>query len=394
MSSPTLSRPPSETGPRVNRRLLVTIAIGVGLAGGALALALALAVGALHTGSGAGASATATTVIEPVPQSVGATSTSAADWAAAYAQAAPGTVDITAQAVTSENTPFGPTQQRVTDEGSGFVIDSDGRILTAAHVVAGASSITVTFQDGATRGAKVLGVDDSSDVAVLRVAPAGLTLHPLTLGSSGSLAVGDPVGVIGDPLGFDRSLSTGVVSALERTIEAPDGFVISHAVQTDAALNPGNSGGPLLSSQGQVIAIADQIATGTNAFGRSSSDTSTGVGFAVPIDLDKAELSKLERGEHVTHAYLGVSTTTTTSTPSEQGALVEAVRKGTPAARAGLRAGDVIVSFDGTTIHGASGLIDALAAARAGEKVQLTVLRSQSRLTLTVTLAAQPTQAE
>jgi S1-C subfamily serine protease len=373
-------------------RALSATALGVGLAGGVLALVLALAVGALHTGSGA--SARTTTVIESVPRSVSASGSSAVDWAAAYAQAAPGTVDITAQTTTSENTPFGPTQQSVTAEGSGFVIDGDGRILTAAHVVAGASSITVTFQDGATRGAKVLGVDDSSDVAVLRVAPTGLTLHPLTLGSSGSLVVGDPVGVIGDPLGFDRSLSTGVVSALERTIEAPDGFVIPHAVQTDAALNPGNSGGPLLGSQGQVIAIADQIATGTNEFGRSSSDTSTGVGFAVPIDLAKAELSKLERGEHVTHAYLGVSTATTTSAPTEQGALVEAVRKGTPAARAGLRAGDVIVSFDGAAIHGASGLIDALAAARVGERVPLTVLRGQSRLTLTVTLAAQPTQAE
>ncbi len=143
-----------------------------------------------------------------------------------------------------------------------------------------------------------------------------------------------------------------------------------------------------------MIAIADQIATGTNRFGRSSSDTSTGVGFAVPIDLAKAELSKLEHGEHVAHAYLGMSTATTTSTPTEQGALVEAVQKGTPAAKAGLRAGDVIVSFDGTAIRGASGLIDALAAARAGEKIQLTVLRGHGRVTLTVTLGAQPTQAE
>ena len=374
--------------------MLVTIVLGIGLAGGALAIALALAIGALHTGAGVNASAKATTVVESVPQSVGATGSSGVDWTAAYAQAAPGTVDITAQTVTSANTPFGPTQQPVTDEGSGFVIDSQGRIVTAAHVVAGASSITVTFQDGAARGAKVQGVDDSSDVAVLRVDPAGLTLHPLALGSSGSLAVGDPVGVIGDPLGFDRSLSTGVVSALERTIEAPDGFVIPHAVQTDASLNPGNSGGPLLDSQGRVIVIADQIATGANQFGRSSSDTSTGVGFAVPIDLARAELSKLERGEHVTHAYLGVSTATTTSTPTQQGALVEAVQSGTPAAKAGLRAGDVIVAFDATTIRGASGLIDALAAARAGEKIQLTVLRGHSRVTLTVTLAAQPTQTE
>ncbi|MGP0100831.1 MAG: S1C family serine protease [Solirubrobacteraceae bacterium] len=371
---------------------LALIALGVAVAGAVLALALALAFGVLHTGGAGRAAARTTTVVESAPQSVAAGGSSAVNWVAAYAQAAPGTVDVTAQTVTSANTPFGTAEEPATAEGAGFVLDGQGRILTAAHVVAGASSITVTFQDGVSRGAKVIGEDDSSDVAVLRVSPAGLTLHPLALGSSASLAVGDPVGVIGDPLGFDRSLSTGVVSALERTIEAPDGFVIPHAVQTDAALNPGNSGGPLLNAHGQVIAIADQIATGTNEFGRSSSDTSTGVGFAVPIDLARAELSQLERGERVTHAYLGVSTATTT-TPTEQGALVEAVQSGTPAAKAGLRAGDVIVAFDGTTIRGASDLIGALAAAHAGEKVPLTILRSSKRVTLTVTLAVQPTQA-
>ncbi len=367
------------------------IAVAVAVAGAVLVLALALATGVLHTGATTRVTHT-TTVYESAPQSLAASGSSAVNWAAAYAQAAPGTVDVAAQTTTTANTPFGPTQESETEAGAGFVLDGQGRILTAAHVVAGASSIVVTFQNGLTRGAKVLGLDDSSDVAVLRVSPAGLTLHPLTLGSSAALAVGDPVGVIGDPLGFDRSLSTGVVSALERTIEAPDGFVIPHAVQTDAALNPGNSGGPLINAHAQVIAIADQIATGTNEFGRSSSDTSTGVGFAVPIDLARAELSRLERGEHVTHAYLGVSTATTT-TPTEQGALVEAVQSGTPAASAGIRAGDLIVAFDGTAIRGASGLIDALAAAHAGEKVALTIVRDSRRLTLTVTLAAQPTQA-
>lgn len=374
---------------------LAAIALALAGAGAGLVLALALITGVLHTGGKTQPVAvTTTTVTEPVPGTAVAGGSSAGNWAVVYALAAPGTVDVTAQTTTTAQTPFGTSQQAETEEGSGLVIDSQGRILTAAHVVAGAGSIAVTFQNGITRGAKVLGEDDSSDVAVLSVNPSGLTLHPLTLGSSRSLAVGDPVGVIGDPLGFDRSLSTGVVSALDRTIEAPDGFVIAHAVQTDASLNPGNSGGPLLNAQGQVIAIADQIATGTNAFGRSSSDTSTGVGFAVPIDLAKAELPQLERGEQVTHAYLGVSTAATTSKPTEEGALVEAVQSGTPAARAGLRAGDVITSFNGTAVHGASGLIDALAAARAGETVQLTVLRGQSHMTLTVTLAAQPTQAE
>ena len=368
------------------------IGLGLAVAGAALVLALALATGVLHAGGAVQAAARTTTVIESAPQTAGTGGSYAVNWAAAYAQTAPGTVDITAQTMTRTNTPFGTAEAPATAEGSGFVLDSQGRILTAAHVVAGASSITVTFEDGMTRGAKVLGEDDSSDVALLSVSPTGLTLHPLSLGSSGSLAVGDPVGVIGDPLGFDRSLSTGVVSGLDRTIEAPDGFVIAHSVQTDAALNPGNSGGPLLNARGHVIAIADQIATGTSEFGRSSSATSTGVGFAVPIDLAKAELPQLERGERVTHAYLGVSTATTTAA-TEQGAVIEAVQSDTPAAKAGLRAGDVIVAFDSTTIRGSGGLIDALAASKAGEKIRLTILRSSRRLTLTVTLAAQPTQA-
>jgi len=371
---------------RLGRATLVLIAFGVAVVGGAAALTLALASGAFHT------TTRTITVVQSAPPTVAASSSSGTGWSAAYAQAAPGTVDITVQTMTSVNTPIGPQQEQATAMGSGFVIDGQGRILTAAHVVAGASAISVAFQNGVTRSATVLGADDSSDVAVLQVDPAGLTLQPLRLGTSRSLAVGDLVGVIGDPLGFDRSLSTGVVSGLDRTIEAPDGFTIAHSIQTDAALNPGNSGGPLLDTRGNVIGIADQIATGTNEFGRSSTETSTGVGFAVPIELAELELSQLERGEHVSHAYMGVSTATTTSN-GQQGALVEAVQSGTPAAKAGLHPGDVIITFDGTTIHSANDLIDALAGAQAGAKVKVTILRSSSRVTVLVTLATQPAQA-
>jgi putative serine protease PepD len=370
---------------------LVLLALGVALLGGALALALALATGVLH------ATSKVTTAVESAPLNVGTTSTPSGVWSAVYARAAPATVDITARSVTSVNTPFGPTQEQATATGSGFLIDGVGHILTAAHLVSGATRVGVAFQDGATRTAQVLGVDNSSDVAVLRVDPAGLVLDPVTLGNSRSLGVGEDIGVIGDPLGFDRSLSTGVVSGLDRTIEAPSGYTIAHAIQTDAALNPGNSGGPLLDSRGRVIGIADQIAIGTQQFGRSTSETSTGVGFAVPIDLAAAELSRLERGESVTHAYLGVGTASTSSgsehSGSEQGALVADVPSGTPAAKAGLKAGDVIVAFNGTAIRGADGLVDALAAARPRATVQLTVLRGSHRLTVKVTLATQPEQA-
>ena len=346
---------------------------------------MALLVGAVHT------STATVTVLETAPASVAPTSPTAT-WAGVYAQAAAGQVDITVQTTSTIATPFGEQQQQATALGSGFLFDGRGDLVTAAHVVDGATSISVAFENGATRSATILGKDDASDIAVLHVGPAGLTLHPLRLGSSAMLAIGDPLAVLGDPLGFDRSLSTGVVSALDRTIQAPNGFEIAHSIQTDAAMNPGNSGGPLLNTRGQVIGIADQIATGTNRFGGpSSSTTSTGVGFAVPIGLIKAELTPLEHGRTVSHAYLGISTGQTAN--GSPGALIAAVQSGTPAASAGLRSGDVIIAWGGETIASASGLIDALAAARPREQVTLTILRGHTRTTVTVKLGAQPSQA-
>ncbi|HYB28932.1 MAG TPA: trypsin-like peptidase domain-containing protein [Solirubrobacteraceae bacterium] len=300
-------------------------------------------------------------------------------------------MDITVQATTSVPTPFGARTETETALGSGFVLNGQGDIVTAAHVVEGATSISVAFENGVTRSATVLGKDDGSDVAVIHVNPVGLTLRPLVLGSSAALQVGDPLAVVGDPLGFDRSLSTGVVSGLDRTIEAPNGFEIAHSIQTDAALNPGNSGGPLLNTSGQVIGIADQIATGTNQFGSSTSETSTGVGFAVPIDLIRDELVALERGQTLSHPYLGISTSETAN--GTAGALVAAVESGTPAAKAGLKAGDVIVAFNGAAIAGDGDLVDALAASHPGQTVKLTVQRGSSRITITVTLGTQPAQA-
>jgi putative serine protease PepD len=353
--------------------------------GGAVALGLALLLGAVHT------TTAATTVVQTAP-AASAPASPSATWAGVYAQADPGEVDITVQMTATVNTPFGTGTEQGTATAAGFVLNGSGDIVTAAHVVDNATSIAIAFVDGTTRSATVLGKDDASDVAVLHVNPAGLTLHPLALGSSAALVVGDPIAVVGDPLGFNRSLSTGVVSALDRTIEAPNGFEIAHSFQTDAAMNPGNSGGPLLNTSGQVIGIADQIATGTNQFGGpSSSETSTGVGFAVPIDLVKAELVPLEHGQTVAHAYLGISTSETSN--GSPGALVASVQSGTPAANARLKDGDVIVAFNGTAVNGEGDLIDALAAARPGERVKLTVQRGSSRITLTVTLGLQPSQA-
>jgi putative serine protease PepD len=384
MSTSSLAHPRHHPGRPNNHIVRALAALGIAILGGAVALALALLVGAVHT-------STTTTVVETAPASVAPTSPTAT-WAGVYAQAAAGQVDITVQTTTTIATPFGEQQQQATALGSGFVLDGRGDLVTAAHVVDGATSISVAFENGATRSAAILGKDDASDIAVLHVSPAGLTLHPLRLGTSATLAIGDPLAVLGDPLGFDRSLSTGVVSALDRTIQAPNGFEIAHSIQTDAALNPGNSGGPLLNPRGQVIGIADQIATGTNRFGGpSSSTTSTGVGFAVPIGLIKAELTPLEHGQTVSHAYLGMSTGQTAN--GSPGALIAAVQSGTPAASAGLRSGDVIIAWGGETIATESALIDALAAAHPREQVTLTILRGNTRISVTVKLGAQPSQA-
>ncbi len=306
---------------------------------------------------------------------------------ALYTSAAPGVVDITARGVSTDTrstSPFGgPSQQsQATATGTGFVVDKAGNIVTAAHVVDGASSISLTFHDGTTRSAKLLGLDDATDVAVIKVDPSGLKLQPLSLGRSSSLGVGDEVAAIGDPFGYARSLSTGIVSGLDRTIKAPNGFTVAHAIQTDAALNPGNSGGPVLNASGQVIGIADQIATG-------GTDANSGVGFATPIDLVSSELRKLEGGQDVRHAYLGVATATAADTAG-QGAAVGTVSPGGPADDAGLQAGDVVTKLDGTSIKTSGELVAALAAHQPGDRVKLEVRRGGGTTAVEVTLGDQP----
>ena len=407
MSTPIIEPPP--TGPRNGRladpppppdgpggrrspapaaRAVVAVALLAALLGAGAVTGLLYATGALDS------STKATSIVEPAAAPSGSTSASSLNARALYASSAGGVVDITASGVSSGGDqgggggPFGPSgpsgPSQSTAAGSGSVIDGQGRILTAAHVVSGASSIKVTFQDGTTRTAQVLGSDQSTDIALLKVDPSGLTLHPLALGSSKSLSVGDALAVIGDPFQYSRSLSTGVVSGLDRTIGATNGFSIAHAIQTDASLNPGNSGGPVLDARGRLVGIADQIATGGGA------DQSAGVGFAVPIDLVKSELSQLERGARVTHAYLGIETGNSTD---GKGALVGSVQTGGPAAAAGLRNGDVVTAFDGSPIRSSNDLVAAITSHRPGDRVKLTVRRGSSSVSVSATLAAQPRQA-
>jgi S1-C subfamily serine protease len=278
------------------------------------------------------------------------------------------------------NTPLGP--QRETATGSGFVLNRRGDILTNAHVVEGARNVTVRIGNGdSDLPAQVVGTDVSRDLAVLRVDPSAADLRPLAL-SSAPVQVGDPVAAIGNPFGFDRTITTGIVSALQRQISAPNGFAIDHAIQTDAAINPGNSGGPLINGAGQVIGVNSQIATGGNG------DANVGIGFAIPIDTVRQELPTLENGGTVKHAFLGVATTT-----GRGGALVRSVDPGSPADRAGLRPGDVIVSVGGKRITDPDALVLAIDAREPGQTASVVYVRGGARHTTQVRLAVQPKQA-
>jgi S1-C subfamily serine protease len=331
-----------------------------------------------------------------------------------YARAAPSVAYVTSTIVRQSESPFGlggeTTQQQGTATGSGFVIDANGTILTNWHVVENAVKVTVSFEHGKTVEAKVIGKNPSQDLAVLRIPTEGLTLHALPLGNSSAVEVGEPVAAIGNPFGLSRTLTTGVISALQRHLEAPNGFTIDNVLQTDAPINPGNSGGPLLNAAGEVIGINSQIETG------GSGDGNIGIGFAVPIDTAKAELPELEKGGTISGAYLGVSTITidgslsSLNLPVKSGAMVEKVEAGTAAAKAGLHAGnieakvngaeisvggDIIVGFDGKPVTSNDQLASLVEAKKPGETVTIELLRASgsgtyTKKTLTATLGKRP----
>jgi putative serine protease PepD len=300
-----------------------------------------------------------------------------------YRSASPGVVDITVDGVSSSsnNGPFGPGgSQQTQAEGSGFVIDTKGDIVTNEHVVDGATSISVRFQDGTKAKATLVGSDKSTDIAVVKVDVAASKLHPLTLGDSTSTLPGQPVVAIGSPFGLPGTMTAGIVSAINRTITAPNNFSISGAIQTDAAINHGNSGGPLIdTATGKVIGVNAQI--------ESDSGGNDGVGFAIPINAAKNVATTLIAGGKVQHAYLGV---TIRDAASGSGAQVSQVVSGSPADKAGLKAGDVITAVSGTTISGADELTAAVGSRAPGDAVTLTIDRSGSTKTITVTLGTRP----
>src|SRR6202167_2595650 len=254
----------------------------------------------------------------------------------AYVRDAPGVAFVTSTVVQkSESSPFNlfgeESERQGTATGSGIVIDANGTILTNYHVIENAIKVTVSFEKGQSVEAKVVGKDPSNDLAILRISTDGLTLHPLRLGDSSTVEVGDPVLAIGNPFDLERTLTTGVISALQRQITAPNGFTIDNVLQTDAPINPGNSGGPLRNARGEVIGINPQIETG------GSGDGSVGIGFAVPIDIAKSELSQLEKGGTVRGAYIGLTSLaiddslSALNLPVKRGALVRSIQHGTPA---------------------------------------------------------------
>src|SRR3954466_2391607 len=310
-----------------------------GLVGGGVAVvigAILLATGVIDTHE------TKTVVQQsPITQPASDTKASGLTVSDIYKKVGPGVAFIQADVVESNGSPFGfPQQQRGTATGSGFVLDKQGYVLTNAHVVNGGSNIQVHFGHGDAVGAKLIGKDLSTDLALLKVDPSKVKLDVLPLGDSSKLGVGDPAVAIGNPFGFDDTVTTGIISALQRQINAPNGFSIDNVIQTDAAINPGNSGGPLLNAAGQVVGINSQIATG------GSGNGSVGIGFAIPINSAKKLLPRLEKGEKVQRPFIGVTTAPVTKSlaqdlnlPTTSGALVQDVAKGTPADKAGLRAG-------------------------------------------------------
>jgi len=333
-----------------------------------------------------------------------------------YEKDAPGVAFVTSTIVASGESPFGfggESQREGTATGSGIVIDRNGTILTNYHVIENAVKATVSFEKGKTVEAQVVGKDPSNDLAVLRIHPDGLTLHPIALGDSSAAQVGDPVYAIGNPFDLQRTLTTGVVSALQRQLKAPNGFTIYNVIQTDAPINPGNSGGPLLNAQGQVIGINSQIETG------GTSNGSVGIGFAVPINTAKSELGKLEKGGTVSSAgYLGVTSITIDGSlsglnlPTTSGALVESVQPNSPASKAGIKGGvatgtqsgsvavggDIVKGVDGKPVAGSEDLATVIGEKKPGETVSIELEHPNGhggweKKTVRVTLGKRPAQA-
>jgi S1-C subfamily serine protease len=361
-----------------------------------------------------------TTVVTGRQAAVGATAVSATAVGATltpaqiYEKESSGVVEVVSTLQTTQQGLFGPVSGQSQALGSGFVVSKQGYILTNAHVVSdngqAASKVSVVFKGKGSQTtnlvATIVGIDETSDVAVLKVDPAKApALNPLELGNSSTAQVGEPVVAIGNPLGYDFSLTSGIVSATDRNLQSPNGSTISNGIQTDAAINEGNSGGPLIDSSGEVIGINEQIA--------SQSGGNQGLGFAVPIDTAVAVMGQIEKTGKATYAWLGVSGQTVSPDVAKalglsvsQGVLVASVQTGSPAAKAGIvggqkqvalqdqvyvTGGDVITKIGGQAVTSNEQLSAIVTAHKPGDRVTVTVVKGASTSTVNVTLGTRPT---
>ena len=358
--------------------------IGGAVAGGIIALVIA-------SGSNSSNSVT-TTVVRPSQQAALPASFSKAGGLTVnqiYRSASPGVVDIIVTSQSQSSSPgfFGGgngSAQKTQGEGAGVVYDKKGDILTDEHVVAGATSVKVTFQDGTSVPAKVLGTDPSTDVGVIRVNVPSSELHPIPFANSSDAQVGDPVVAIGSPFSLPETTTTGIVSQTGRSITAPNNYTIPNAIQTDAAINPGNSGGPLLDASSHVLGLNDQIETNNST--ASGQGSSSGVGFAIPSNGVARIANAILAGKTVKHAYVGVEL----SSASTGGAEIASVQPGTPGANAGLKAHDVITAIDGHAVSSTDQFIANIDNYSPGETVTMTVKRSGQTQSIKVKLGTRP----
>ncbi|CAA9481080.1 MAG: HtrA protease/chaperone protein [uncultured Solirubrobacteraceae bacterium] len=359
---------------RLSPGTMLAFAIGV------LTSAIALVVLLLATGEiGGDDPAPAPAAATPAPDSPAVPRTAPVSVADIYARVSSGVVFIAARGA-DDGVPAPGGGQAAT--GSGFLIDSEGSIVTNDHVVAASGSVTVRFGDGDAVPARLRGRDPSSDLALLQVDPADIPsgVRPVELATSEGLRAGDAAIAIGSPFGLAGTVTTGIISALDREIPAPNGFTISGVLQTDAAINPGNSGGPLLDARGRAIGVNSQIATG-------GGNQSSGVGFAVPIDTVREVVPELKEGGVVERAWLGV---TTADDPGGAGAVIRGVVAGGPADRAGLRPGDVIIGIAGDAVRDPGDVGTQVNARDPGEEVQVRVRRDDEETDVVVRLGERP----
>jgi S1-C subfamily serine protease len=390
-----------------------------------LHLAAALAVAALAGGAVAlgGAAVLGVVVDDEAPTTVFATDsrTSPGDQPALfkrspgpltireiYRRAAPGVVQITSTTLSPQPAEalfgFPLPRERQQAQGSGFVIDESGQVVTNYHVIAGASDIEMSFSNKESMKASVVGFDRTTDIALLKVNADARALTPLELGDSEDVQVGDAVVAIGNPFGLERSVTAGIVSALQRTIESPAETPIDRVIQTDAQINEGNSGGPLLNAAGQVVGVNTQIATG------SSTETgNVGIGFAVPVNTVRDVVGQLRAKGRVDHADLGITTQELNAEiaelfrlPTKEGLLVTGVKDGTGAAKAGIKAGgtqvvvsgeswilggDVLISADGMKLASLADLQRAVVNKKPGQRIEVELYRGEEKKTVMVALS-------